>query len=86
MTNGTLFHLTLGTARYDETNRQEFDVSPDTTIGGLVTLCDEESPPHHPGSSYLSLAEPHGPLASDASLQDLGLKDGAVLRRFSFVR
>jgi hypothetical protein len=86
ITEGTLFIPTPGRERYEEVRRHTFDVPETTTVSELIRLIDEASPPVHPGYSYLSLPHPHGPLPESNTLADLGLADGAILRRFSHVR
>jgi hypothetical protein len=53
------------------------------TIAQVIELADRVSPPPHPGSSYLSFPQPHEPLPKQSTLDQLGIKDGATLRRFS---
>jgi hypothetical protein len=86
VTLGTLFSPTPHQHRYEERHRFEFDVSGATTVSDLIAMIDRVSPPVHPGSSYLSLPSPHGALAEQATVGELGLADGSVLRRFSKVR
>jgi uncharacterized ubiquitin-like protein YukD len=86
ITLGTRFVPTPDKARYEEHSRFELDIPTTTTIGELIELIDRQSPPMHPGSSYLSLPNPHGTLSEAATLADLGLTEGAILRLFSKVR
>jgi hypothetical protein len=86
VTDGTLFTPTRGTARYNETARIALDISQSATISELIELVDDERPPVHPGASYLSFSEPHGPLPTQATLGQLGIGEGSLLRRFSRVR
>jgi len=86
ITSGTRFARTPQTARYEEHERHEFEVRDTTTIRELIELIDRKSPPPHPGHSYLSLPDPHEALPAHATLRQLGVADGATLRRFSWMR
>lgn len=86
ITFGTRFLPPSGDERYEETGRYELEVSGSTTVRDVIELVDMASPPPHPGSSYLSFPQPHEPLHEASRLDQLGIKDGAALRRFSRLR
>jgi hypothetical protein len=86
ITFGTRFLPPSGEERYEETGRSELDVSGGMTIREVIERVDRASPPPHPGSSYISFPQPHEPLPEASTLDQLGVKDGATLRRFSHLR